>query len=336
MKRGWMARGAWIVAVSALTVVAWPTQASGAQQNQQRQVECRCVDADGNQIDDCTCFRTPRLDMAFAPFGARPRLGISVSTDQGDNVDAQGARVTNVLEDGPASEAGLQEGDIITRVGGQSLLQPLDAGVEEDLDLDESLPVQRLLSIARGLEAGEQIEIEYLRGGERRTATVEAQELSGRSFAYAYGIDPDRIRIDAERLRERVREMRDGMRAFEFRFDPDAPDAPRPPDVRGFRGDVPWLMGQLGSSRYGLELVELNEGLGDYFGASEGVLVTEVDEASPLGLRPGDVILRVGDRDVTTPDRVLRLLGTYGDGEEITFRIRRNGSETSVLGRLGG
>ena len=331
-----MTRGAWMLAVGALTVVAWPAQTSAAQQNQQRQVECRCVDADGNQIDDCTCFRTPNLDMAFAPFGARPRLGISVSTDQEGTVDAQGARVTNVLEDGPAAEAGLQEGDIITRVGAQSLLEPLDADAEEDFDVDESLPVQRLLSIARGLEAGEQLEIEYLRGGERRTATVEAQELSGRSFAYAYGFDPDRIRIDAERLREQVREMRDGMQAFQFRFDPDDPDAPRPLDVRGFRGDVPWPMGPLGSSRYGLELVELNEGLGDYFGASEGVLVTEVDQDSRLGLRPGDVILRVGDRDVTTPDRVLRLLGTYGDGEEITFRIRRNGSETSVLGRLGG
>jgi hypothetical protein len=30
------------------------------------------------------------------------------------------------------------------------------------------------------------------------------------------------------------------------------------------------------------------------------------------------------------------LLGTYEDGEEVTFRIRRNGSEMSVMGRLGG
>jgi serine protease Do len=96
------------------------------------------------------------------------------------------------------------------------------------------------------------------------------------------------------------------------------------------------VVGLLGSSRYGLELIELNEGLGDYFGTSEGVLVTGLDEDSTLGLRPGDVILRVGDRDVTTPDRVLRLLGTYEDGEEVTFRVRRNGSEMSVMGRLGG
>jgi S1-C subfamily serine protease len=276
----------------------------------------------------------PRLDMAFAPFGARPRLGISVSTDQEGTVDAQGARVTSVLDDGPAAEAGLQEGDIITRVGGQSLLQPLDADVEEDFDLDVSLPVQRLLSIARGLEAGEQVEIEYLRGGERLTATVEAQELSARSFAYAYGFDPERIRVDAERLREQARAMAESARAWEFQWrGPDAPRPPGAPEVGFFGGGG--LIGPLGSSRYGLELIELNEGLGTYFGASEGVLVTEVDEDSTLGLRAGDVILRVGDRDVDTPDRMLRLLGTYEDGEEVTFRIRRNGSEMSVMGRLG-
>jgi C-terminal processing protease CtpA/Prc len=92
-----------------------------------------------------------------------------------------------VLDDGPADEAGLQEGDIITRIGVHSLLEPLDAEVEEDFDLDESLPVQRLLSIARGLEPGEDVEIEYLRDGERLTATVEARELSLRTYAQAYG-----------------------------------------------------------------------------------------------------------------------------------------------------
>ena len=335
MMRGWLIRMGWVAAAGVLMMIASPAQGSG-QQTQQREVECRCVNADGDQIEDCTCFRTPRFEMAFAPFSARPRLGISVDPDQGSTADAQGARVTNVLEDGPAEEAGLQEGDVITRIDGRSLLQPLAADVEEDFDLDESLPVQRLLSIARRLEPGQQVTIEYLRGSERRTATLEAQELSARSFAWAFDpdqirIDADRMRIDADRLREQMRGMREGMRVLEFRSDdPDAPLA------RFFDADAPFAMGPLGSARYGLRMIELNEGLGTYFGATEGVLVTEVDDDSTLGLRAGDVILRVGERDVTTPDRVLRLLATYEEGEEIALRIRRNGSEMSVMGRLGG
>jgi hypothetical protein len=331
MKRGWMKRAGWTLAAWALVAVAWPAQGSAApqQRQDQSQVECRCVDADGNALDDCTCFRMPRFDMAFAPLAPRPRLGISVESDQPSTVDAQGARVSSVIEDGPAGEAGLREGDIITRLGGQSLLQPLAADVEEDFDEDESLPVQRLMSIARGLEAGQRVELEYLRDGQLQRATVEVRELSPRSFAMAFDgdqirIDAERMRADAERLREQMRDMTGDLRAFQWA--PAAPDAPR---VRFFGGP-------LGSSRYGLELVELNEGLGTYFGTTQGVLVTEADEDSTLGLRPGDVILRVGDREVTSPDRVLRLLATYEDGEEITFRIRRNGSEMSVMGRLEG
>lgn len=339
MKRGSMRRMGWLLAVGALAVLGAP-DAGAAQQTREREQECRCVDAAGDPIEDCTCFRMPRFDMAFAPFAARPRLGISVSSDQGATFDAEGARVTSVIEDGPAYEAGLREGDVITRMDGQSLLQSLAADVEEGFDVDESLPVQRLMSIARGLEAGEEVEIEYLRDGQRRTTTVEAREISPRSFAYSIEpermrMDAERMRFDAERLREELRGLREGMREFEFRF--DDPEAGGDRDVTILRGrGAPFVFGPLGSARYGLELVELNEGLGAYFGTTDGVLVTDVDEDSQLGLRAGDVIQRVGDREAETPERVLSLLRTYDDDEEIRFRIRRDGREIDVAGRLGG
>ncbi|HUG38611.1 MAG TPA: PDZ domain-containing protein [Candidatus Limnocylindrales bacterium] len=320
-----MKRVGWALAACALAAVASPAQGSAAVQ-QQDQAECRCVDADGDPIENCTCFRMPRVEMALAPFAARPRLGISVDSDQLNSMDAQGAEVTSVLEEGPAAEAGLRDGDIITRIDGQSLLSPLAADVEEDFDEDKSLPVQRLLSIARGLETGDRVEIEYLRDGERLTATVEAQELSGRNFAYAFGFDPERIRVDSERMREQAERIREQARDLQFEWNG------QPLVV----GAAPWIGGPLGMARHGVQLVELNEGLGSYFGASEGVLVTEVDEDSTLGLSPGDVILSVGDRAVATPDRVLRLLATYEDDEEVRFRVRRNGSEVDVMGRVEG
>jgi hypothetical protein len=48
------------------------------------------------------------------------------------------------------------------------------------------------------------------------------------------------------------------------------------------------------------------------------------------------VILRIGDRAADTPDRVLRVLGSYGADEDIPIHLRRNGREMSVMGRLGG
>jgi S1-C subfamily serine protease len=82
----------------------------------------------------------------------------------------------------------------------------------------------------------------------------------------------------------------------------------------------------------GLRLIELNAELGDYFGTSTGVLVTEVDDSSNLGLQAGDVLLSIGGRAVTTPDQVARILSSYSANEEVSIRIRRRNQETEVTG----
>jgi hypothetical protein len=305
---------------------------------QQADNDCRCVDRDGNQVADCTCLRSRRFEMLVPPLPPippmppmRPRLGISVATDQGSDLDARGAHVTNVLEDGPAWNAGIREGDVITEIDGQSLFQPLPGDDEDDFDLDESVPVQRLLAIARGLEPGEEVDVTYLRGGQERTATVSAEDLSGRSYEF---VVPD---LDVERFREQMRgfdNLRDLDRLREFEW--------RSGEPGGF--DLSFFDGAPGASffggpalgRYGLQLVALNEGLGQYFGTTTGVLVVDADEDSTLGLEPGDVILRIGERPADTPERVVRILGTYGDDEDVPIRVRRDGREIEVMGRVEG
>ncbi|HET9947998.1 MAG TPA: PDZ domain-containing protein [Longimicrobiales bacterium] len=277
----------------------------------QQDDDCRCVDRDGNEIENCTCFVMPDLDEVAAAWSrVRPRLGISVSTSQDSALDAQGAEVRSVLEDGPADEAGIREGDIITSLDGRSLLEPLDAETEEDFDEDRSLAAQRLLALAADLEPGQQVEIEYLRDGERRTATLEAEDLTRRALELYRD-------IDMEPMRERWRELREQLDTGIASW---------------WRMGFPFASG----ARYGLELVELVPGLAEYFGVQEGVLVTDVDEDSTLGLQPGDVILRIGDRDVDTPERFLRLLATYEDGEVVNLRVRREGTDISVQGRIDG
>jgi hypothetical protein len=100
---------------------------------QERNTECRCVDRDGTELENCVCVRTPRMDrIVMAPWGAaqdRPRLGISLDISaQAEAVG--GARISGVLDDGPAARAGLREGDVVTRVDGRSLTEPLDADRE--------------------------------------------------------------------------------------------------------------------------------------------------------------------------------------------------------------
>lgn len=143
---------------------------------------CRCVDADGKEIENCRCVRafTPGdFSWNFTPSGSsRARIGVTLSMTLGET-DSQGARIESVLEDGPADQAGIREGDIITRINGRSLFEPLDdPNAEESLDLDGSLPTQRLLELAQALEPGDEVEIDYLRDGSPRSATLEAEDLS--------------------------------------------------------------------------------------------------------------------------------------------------------------
>ena len=303
---------------------------------QQSRESCRCVDADGNQIENCTCFRTPRIEgiLGAIGFDSRPRLGISVEVTQGARYDAQGALVSDVMDGGPAQDAGIRGGDVIVSIDGQDLTESLGADEERDFDLDESIPVQRLLAMVAQLEPGQRVEIEFERDGRRQTTVVEAEDLSDR-----WGAEPA-MAFDSERLRDQIRSLTEGARYFPLRD--DWRDGDRdvrlrfdgPGQYRFFGpGDAPMVMGGSGFFRDGLELVELNSGLGAYFGAEEGVLVADADPDSSFGLQPGDVVLAVGDRSVTTPERFRRIVASYGDEEAIDFRILRNGTEQTVTGQ---
>ena len=67
-----------------------------------------------------------------------------------------GAYVASVVEDGPAAKAGIQEGDVITKLGD-----------------DEITSADGLIIALRSHEVGEKVEITLMRGKEEKTVTVE-------------------------------------------------------------------------------------------------------------------------------------------------------------------
>jgi hypothetical protein len=348
--------------------------------------ECRCVDPDGNEIEDCRCFRTlDRGQLAWTFSNSRPRIGITLSTSDDENA-AQGATIREVMEDGPADRAGLREGDVITHVNGRSLFDPLrDEDAEADLDPDGSLPAQRLLQMSRELEPGEEVELRYLRNGEPATTTVTAEDLEGWGGNYLFfgenlggrwdpeafegqwkeaieqfesQWDPEKFhkqweetmnqfhdQWDSEEFEEQWKEMAEQFENQNWRrWQFQAPEGEgnvvfwRGEDEPGavfnvYRDTEPFNLyfGTVG----GVHLEALNPNLGEYFGTDSGVLVTEVEEDSTLGLLSGDVILQVADREVTDPVKLRRILRSYEPDEEITFHIMRQKSEMTVSGTLG-
>lgn len=237
----------------------------------------------------------------------RVRLGVTVQVRANEDTDKVGARIQSVMEDGPAAKAGLKAGDIITRFNGTSL-----ANAESE-DEDASGPGMRLIELASELEKGDTVKVDYRREGANRSATIIADEVGPRTFSFYRG-GPD-------------------MEMTPFKF--DGPDG----GMFEFKGpgDGDWNMGPMNAFTFlrhsgvmGLDMVELNSDLGEYFGTSEGLLVTRSPEDSTLPLRAGDVILNIDGRKPTSIDHAGRILSSYEDGETVKLEIMRKHQRTTV------
>jgi S1-C subfamily serine protease len=253
----------------------------------------------GGAAQDTPRARRDRDDGPFRVFsfrGQRGRIGIVVNTAADSVKDKIGARVEAVSPGGPAADAGIKADDIITRFDGTVL------GGVTAADEDESGPGMKLLELARALDPGDTVQVEYRRGSESRRATLVAEDLGGdMSF--------------------RVPRDRDRLEPWEgFQFGPDF-IGPFENFGRGLFFGGPWA---------GLNLVTMDADLAEYFGTREGVLVVKASGDSALPLKSGDVLLAIDGRKPDTPEHAMRILRSYESGEAVKLDIMRQKRRSTV------
>lgn len=168
-------------------------------------------------------------------------------------------------------------------------------------------PADRVVELLSDVDPGDTVTVTYRRSGRDQTARIVTER--GGVFRYSgngdWGVGP----------RVEVRGMGDALRSAREIV----------PSLRHLRllgGDI--------------DLVDMNPGLGEYFGVDEGVLVSEVAEGSGLGLRAGDVILSIGDREVRDAGHARSIIGSYRPDEEIRFEVMRQGGRVDITGTRGG
>lgn len=231
----------------------------------------------------------PPADWGFPPGEHHGRLGVLVNTEAAPETDSVGAHLEAVTPGGPAAKAGLKAGDVITKFQGKAL-----GGIPAEQEGGGSGPGRKLVELARVLQPGDTVQIEFRRGGERKKATLVAADVSVWS----------------------------GMGRLELPFGPD-----RVSLLPGPEGAFSFC---LGDAWCDMELVSLTPELGEYFGSRDGILVVKAPADSSLPLRSGDVILAIGGRKPTSVSHAMRILRSYEANEAVALDIMRKQKRITV------
>lgn len=295
-----------------------------------------------------TIRRLPRNDAVYRVGGGsytlaltgHGRIGVTVDLRPSDN-DSIGATVQSVTPGGPAAKAGIRSGDVIVRVNGASLLsdriktsggksgKASNEVVPDDNDAGEpqSHPGLKLLDIASRLSVGDTVSLEYRRGKERKTVQLVASDLggvmtwsrSGDTEPFFYQPSPGG--------------------SFQYGFRMPEPGELGRMKALTLNGMAPMMEDKVflrfGSPLGDMEFAPINPDLGKYFGVSDGILVLSVPDSAALDLKPGDVILSVGDRKPTSVSKLLGILQTYDDGETVNLDVMRDHKHVTVSGKAG-
>jgi S1-C subfamily serine protease len=266
----------------------------------------------------------PMMAQAFAT--RRVRIGVVVSTEPGD-ADSVGALLDGVTPGGPAATAGLRAGDIITVFGTTPLVTQL-AKVPPGTRVPS--PGFKLIELVAKLPPNDTVPVQYRRGKKLMKAQVVTaampENLSvmvgpGGSYGFrsmpggeAYWVGPD---------------SEQSQRALELAL-------LRSEAVRGSRDHLEMTLSlSMDGALRGLELAPVNPQLGSYFGTTDGVLVVDAPDPSPLGLKAGDVVLAVDGRDVSSPRQLMRVLSSYEPGEALKLVVMRQKKRITLKGSLG-
>jgi membrane-associated protease RseP (regulator of RpoE activity) len=230
---------------------------------------------------------------------------------EGLSYNGQGVLVRRVIGDSPADRAGLQRGDVITRVGSRAVADP-----------DE------LADVVRSTPAGKSVAVELVRDGQRKVVNVSLEEgppsdSEGEEMAPTPPAEPDAPEQPESPRTPRPRRMQMRMNGQDFDF--DLPNL-----------DPNLLM--VGRGRLGVRVESLNPDLASYFGPrdTKGALVIDVGNDTPAekaGVRPGDVITQVGTHKVETASDLIEAIGS-SEGK-VSISLVRHGSREKVEATLG-
>lgn len=210
-----------------------------------------------------------------------------------------GAVVERVQDGSPAAKAGLKAGDVITEFDGERVRS-----------------ARHLARLVGETPEGREVSVTVRRDSGTVTLSV-SPEVSRMAFRAEELIDPKRFELPPG--------LTDKLESHRWQLERSLPGFGVDPDA--FRYFI-----RPGGRRLGVQYQELTPQLAKYFGVSDGVLISAVDEDSPAaraGLRAGDVVTRVNGKAIENGHDLVEALHE-AEGDAATIEYMRDGKSASV------
>lgn len=288
--------------------------------------------------------------------GDRAMIGVIL----GDETE-EGVKIIGVSPDGPAERAGIQTGDTLTSIRGESLT-PGEGGSSRDT----------IYRVLRDLGDGEEISIAVRRDDEQLDFMVKPEKREPTSWA-SYIRLPEPVvapappgavtsevvaphvliekiavpPIDTAMIAAEALALTEELESFHIMLQSDGDDATQysysiEMDPSDFEFDTE-VFSDFGAmamdearlwfgsgATMGLRFTDINEGLAAYFDTDKGVLVLEASEDNAFGLEAGDVVLKVGSSNIGETADLVRALRDQETGDQVEMLIRRNKSDVTL------
>lgn len=210
------------------------------------------------------------------------RVFLGVSTDEVE----KGLKITEVQKESAAAAAGLEEGDIITKVDGK--------------DMKES---EQLVEVIRAHKPGDEVTIEYLRDGKKKTAKATLKSIQMPEH-FEFKMDPIEVPVFPEFHFEGLRELR---------------EIP----YQRYNGDG--YMFYKRGPKLGATIQDTED--------SKGVTVEEVDADSPAaksGLQKGDVITEINNQKINDIGDAREAIRSAGEKSVWSIQVVRGGKPVTI------
>ena len=266
--------------------------------------------------------------VAAAPRASRaaetPWLGVTLQTldeglRDGMGYEGSGVLVNQVMVGSPADRAGLRKGDVIVSMNGRSAESP-----------------EQFTRMVQDARIGQTVSLTVMRDGDRRTLSarlasrpndgdVPVPGEESRVRRHEGGAQPDMDEEHGDMGHDGDMDHHD----MEDSKDHGDADLKGMPGMPGMDGRM-FMMNGLGRGRLGVRAEDLSPDLAPYFDAPAGggALVMEVLQGTPaerVGLKAGDVVIRVGEQRIASSDDLIRAMREAPAGR-ISVTVLRHGS----------